>query len=138
MSDIVARPAPMDVIAFCTCDRGEALACLALRVSPLTYPRVKNLISKDAQARPDSLVGYVRYQGFVHHMQRETENQNNFSNVYTLLDLDEPSAKSIRDLDTIMGESQRHSAEQHQHALVTETQKRCISIGERFHWAGVA
>ena len=54
-------------------------------------------------------------------MQRETENQNNFSNVYTLLDLDEPSAKSIRDLDTIMGESQGRCAEQHQHALVTET-----------------
>ena len=57
-------------------------------------------------------------------MQRETENQNNFSNVYTLLDLDEPSAKSIRDLDTIMGGHQRHCAEQHQHALVTQTLHR--------------
>lgn len=37
-------------------------------------------------------------------MQRETENQNNFEHVYTLLDLDEPSARSIRDLETIMGE----------------------------------
>ena len=36
-------------------------------------------------------------------MQRETENQNNFEHVYTLLDLDEPSARSIRDLDNIMG-----------------------------------
>ena len=37
-------------------------------------------------------------------MQRETENQNNFEHVYTLLDLEEPSAKSIRDLENIMGE----------------------------------
>lgn len=37
-------------------------------------------------------------------VQRETENQNNFEHVYTLLDLDEPSARSIRDLETIMGE----------------------------------
>ncbi len=106
----------MHELVFCTCDQGEALACLALRISPLTYPRVKNLISKDVQARPDSPVGYVRQQGFVHHMQRETENQNNFSNVYTLLDLDEPSARSIRDLDTIMGELQGYRAEQQQHA----------------------
>ena len=70
-------------------------------------------------------------------VQRETENQNSFSNVYTLLDLDEPSAKSIRDLDTIMGELQGHCAEQHQHALVTETQKYCINIGKHFRWAGV-
>ena len=49
-------------------------------------------------------------------VQRETENQNSFSNVYTLLDLDEPSAKSIRDLDTIMGELQGYRAEQQQHA----------------------
>ena len=39
--------------------------------------------------------------------QRETENQNNFEHVYTLLDLDEPSARSIRDLDNIMGMSIR-------------------------------
>ena len=38
-------------------------------------------------------------------MQRETENQNNFEHVYTLLDLEEPSAQSIRDLENIMGMS---------------------------------
>ena len=85
-------------------------------------------------------------------MQRETENQNNFSNVYTLLDLDEPSAKSIRDLDTIMGELQGHCAEQHQQALLTETLHQrlptppmgwcetlgvCLASGSRAHWAAL-
>lgn len=36
-------------------------------------------------------------------MQRETQNQNNFDNVYTLQDLDEPSAQRIRQLDSIKG-----------------------------------
>ena len=60
-------------------------------------------------------------------MQRETENQNNFSNVYALLDLDEPSAKSIRGLDTIMGELQGHCAEH----------RDTTSIGPPLRWAGV-
>ncbi len=37
-------------------------------------------------------------------VQRETENQNNFEHVYTLLDLEEPSARSIRDLEQLIGE----------------------------------
>ena len=37
-------------------------------------------------------------------MQREAKNQNNYENVYTLRDLEEPSAKGIRELDQMLGE----------------------------------
>ena len=37
-------------------------------------------------------------------MQRETKNANNFENVYVLEELEEPSARSIRNLDDMMGE----------------------------------
>ena len=36
-------------------------------------------------------------------MQRATKNANNFENVYVLVELEEPSARSIRDLDNMMG-----------------------------------
>lgn len=37
-------------------------------------------------------------------VQRETKNENNYENVYTLQTLEEPSAHSIRALDEMMGE----------------------------------
>ena len=77
----------MKVLSSCVYYLKEALA----RVAEVTYSSQVNVLSQCVQ--------------------RETENQNNFSNVYTLLDLDEPSAKSVRDLDTIMGERQGHCAD---------------------------
>ncbi len=42
------------------------------------------------------------------HAQRETRNQNNFENVYALQELAEPTARRIRELDSMLGGAPSH------------------------------
>lgn len=51
------------------------------------------------------------------HWQRVTGNANNFENVYTLQDLDEPSAQRIRDLEAVRGAAEHHDTSETHHAI---------------------
>lgn len=64
-------------------------------------------------------------------VQRETENQNKFEHVYTLLDLEEPSARSIRNLEQLIGEL-ISSAFTHLPCLTASSENRGAY---RHHWS---